>query len=124
MSFYLYLLYGFIGGIIGGMGMGGGTLTIPLLTIFGGVEQKVAQCANLFAFLPMSPIALIQHAKKGLVNTQGITYILVPAMLFSLIGATLATLIEGRLLKNLFGLFLIALAIFRVFSIFSLKNSA
>ena len=50
MSFYLYLLLGFLGGIPAGMGMGGGTVTIPLLALVGGVEQKIAQCANLFAF--------------------------------------------------------------------------
>ena len=58
MQFYLYLILGLIGGIPAGMGMGGGTLTIPLLTVFGGVEQKIAQCANLFSFLPMSGFAL------------------------------------------------------------------
>ena len=45
MSFYLYLLLGFLGGIPAGMGMGGGTVTIPLLVLVGGVEQKIAQCA-------------------------------------------------------------------------------
>ena len=52
MSFYLYLILGFLGGIPAGMGMGGGTVTIPLLVLLGGVEQKIAQAANLFAFLP------------------------------------------------------------------------
>ena len=54
MSFYLYLVLGFLGGIPAGMGMGGGTVTIPLLVLVGGVEQKIAQCANLFSFLPRS----------------------------------------------------------------------
>ena len=66
MSFYIYLILGFVGGIPAGMGMGGGTLTIPLLTLLGGVEQKIAQSANLFSFLPMSIGALKTHEKNGL----------------------------------------------------------
>ena len=50
MAFFVLILLGFIGGIPAGMGMGGGTVTIPLLTLFGGVEQKIAQSANLFSF--------------------------------------------------------------------------
>ncbi|MBQ5927194.1 MAG: TSUP family transporter, partial [Clostridia bacterium] len=71
MRFYLYLLLGFLGGIPAGMGMGGGTVTIPLLILLGGVEQKIAQSANLFAFLPMSLFALSMHAKNGLLKKQG-----------------------------------------------------
>ncbi|MFQ7077391.1 MAG: hypothetical protein ACLRSW_05330 [Christensenellaceae bacterium] len=52
MSFYIYLLLGILGGIPAGMGMGGGTVTIPLLILVGGVEQKIAQSANLFPFSP------------------------------------------------------------------------
>ena len=68
MRFYLYLLLGFLGGIPAGMGMGGGTVTIPLLLLFGGVPQKIAQSANLFAFLPTGACALNVHMKNGLLQ--------------------------------------------------------
>ena len=54
-----------LGGIIGGMGMGGGTLLIPLLTLAAGVEQHLAQAINLMSFVPMSIVALIIHKKNG-----------------------------------------------------------
>ena len=54
MSFLVFLVCGVCGGVLGGMGMGGGTLLIPLLTIFCGVEQGIAQGVNLLSFLPMS----------------------------------------------------------------------
>ena len=111
MSFYLYLLLGFLGGIPAGMGMGGGTVTIPLLVLLGGVEQKVAQCANLYSFLPMSVLALKQHAENKLLKTQGILWIIVPALLFSVLGALLANILPSALLKKGFGVFLIGLAI-------------
>lgn len=53
MAFYICLVSGFVSGLLGGMGMGGGTLLIPVLTIFFSVPQKIAQSTNLLAFLPM-----------------------------------------------------------------------
>lgn len=111
MSFYLYLILGFIGGIPAGMGMGGGTVTIPLLVLVGGVEQKVAQCANLFSFLPMSVGALKTHADNGLLETQGILWIIIPALALSALGTWAAAVLPSQILRKAFGVFLIGLAI-------------
>ena len=111
MSFYLYLLLGIFGGIPAGMGMGGGTVTIPLLGLVGGVEQKVAQCANLFSFLPMSGFALQKHSQNGLVKTQGILWVIIPALLLSIGGSLAAVYLPSVVLKKMFGAFLIGLAV-------------
>lgn len=110
MSFYLYLILGFLGGIPAGMGMGGGTVTIPLLVLIGGVEQKIAQCANLFAFLPMSVGALKTHADNGLLQTKGILWVILPAAAISVLGAFLASVLSSEILKRGFGAFLIGLS--------------
>lgn len=111
MSFYLYLLLGFIGGIPAGMGMGGGTVTIPLLILVGGVEQKLAQCANLFSFLPMSLFALRTHSQNGLLQTKGILWIILPALAVSAAGVFLATALPSALLRKAFGAFLVGLSL-------------
>lgn len=111
MSFYLYLILGFIGGIPAGMGMGGGTVTIPLLVLVGGVEQKIAQCANLFSFLPMSVGALKMHAENGLLKTKGILWVIVPAFCLAAGGSFLAAYLPSEILRKGFGIFLIGLAI-------------
>lgn len=110
MSFYLYVLLGFLGGIPAGMGMGGGTVTIPLLVLVGGVEQKIAQCANLFSFLPMSLGALKLHADNGLLETKGILWIILPALLLSIVGASVAASLSSEVLQKSFGVFLIGLS--------------
>ena len=110
MSFYLYLLLGFLGGIPAGMGMGGGTVTIPLLVLVGGVAQKVAQCANLFSFLPMSIGALKTHGKNGLLKTDGVLWTIVPALVVSVLGTSLAAALPAQLLRKGFGVFLIGLS--------------
>lgn len=122
MSFYLYLVLGFLGGIPAGMGMGGGTVTIPLLVLVGGVEQKIAQCANLFSFLPMSVGALHTHAENGLLKTRGILWIVLPALLLSALGATLAAVLPSDILRKSFGVFLIGLSFMTLRQAFQEKN--
>ena len=124
MSFYLYVILGFIGGIPAGMGMGGGTLTIPLLTLVGGVGQKVAQCANLFAFLPMSGFALRNHAENGLLKTKGILWTIIPALALGAAGALFAAVLRAATLKKLFGAFLMGLSVHGFLTAVKAKNGA
>ena len=115
MSFYLYLILGFLGGIPAGMGMGGGTVTIPLLVLVGGVEQKIAQCANLFSFLPMSAFALKTHAENGLLKLHGILWVILPALALSALGAFIAASLPSEILKKAFGAFLLGLSFFGLY---------
>lgn len=112
--FFLYVLSGVLAGILGGMGMGGGTILIPMLTIFFSVEQHVAQAINLISFIPMSIVALIMHLKNRLVEFKCAKLIIVVGVTFSLLGAYLSKMIKGELLRRFFGFFLIALAIVQV----------
>jgi hypothetical protein len=113
MAFYLLLICGFAGGVLGGMGMGGGTVLIPLLTVVCGISQPVAQGVNLLSFLPMSFPALSVHAKNGLLQKEGLLSLIVPALLFSAAGALVATVLPAALLKRAFGFFLLILSFAR-----------
>lgn len=114
--FFLYLLAGVIGGVFGGMGMGGGTLLIPLLTIFFSVEQKTAQAINLISFIPMALMALKIHLKNKLIDFKGILYIIVPAVVFGILGSLIAKNLNSELLHRCFGAFLIILAAFQLYT--------
>lgn len=122
MSFLVYLLCGALGGLFGGMGMGGGTALIPLLTLFCGVKQNVAQGVNLVAFLPMSAAALAVHARAGLLEKRGLFWLIVPAPLFSAAFSLLATALPSAVLHKGFGAFLIILCIFRFKRVFLMKK--
>ena len=117
MIIFLLILFGFIGGIFGGMGMGGGTMLIPLLTIFLNFSQKVSQGFNIFAFLFMAIFALIIHFKNKLVDIKSVIPIVLSGLLFSMGGAFLATLVDGKILKLIFGIFLILLAVIEIFKL-------
>ncbi len=93
------------------MGMGGGTILIPALTIIFGVEQHVAQATNLIAFLPMALFTLSVHKKNGLLKTEGLSFIVIPAVVTSVAAGFAAALLPSEILKKLFGAFLVALSV-------------
>lgn len=121
MIYFLYFLVGGAAGVLGGMGMGGGTLLIPLLSIFFGAPQHEAQAVNLVAFLPMAIASLAIHFKNKRIETKGLLLAVIPACVFSLLGGLAANFISGELLKKIFGAFLIAIS---VLSFFTAKNSS
>ncbi len=112
----ILFIVGVVGGVLGGMGMGGGTILIPLLSIFNLVSQKQAQAVNLISFIPMAIVVLIIHVKNKLVKGENIFFIIIPASIFAVLGSLISTLIGGDILKRIFGGFLILLSVFELFS--------
>jgi len=111
MNLFYLILAGVISGVIGGMGMGGGTLLIPILTIFLSFEQKSAQAINLLAFIPMSLVALIIHIKNKLVDLKVGIPIMLVGILFSAGGSYLASILSNDILKKIFAVFLLLVGI-------------
>lgn len=112
---WVYLiLAGLCSGLFGGMGMGGGTLLIPILTIFLGFAQKDAQAINLLVFIPMSIVALIIHIKNKLVDFKVGIPIMLVGIIFSIFGSWLASRLSNDLLRRVFGMFLILVGINQV----------
>jgi len=107
----LLVLIGICGGVLGGMGMGGGTLTIPLLTGLAGLSQHAAQAINLIAFLPMSAVALLIHAKNGLVKPKKVVLLIVVAAVTGVAGALCAQAVSAGFLRRAFGVFLAILGV-------------
>ena len=112
----LLVLAGIAAGALGGMGMGGGTILIPVLTIFFDVEQKQAQAINLVAFIPMAIASLIVHVKKKRVEKKGIMWIIIAPKVLKLAGSMVAQAINGEILKRIFGGFLLLLSVAQFFS--------
>ena len=123
MKWFLIALCGVAGGVFGGLGMGGGTLLIPMLVNFFNIEQKIAQSINLISFLPTSIVALIVHIKKKRVDFNGVLYLIIPAVLSSVLGSFLAGNLTNGILQKCFGFFLIALAFFNAYNLFKNEKS-
>ena len=117
MEWLWFMLVGVSGGILGGMGMGGGTVLIPLLGILFGLEQHLSQAINLISFVPMAIVALIIHVKNRLVKTSGLWLIIISGLASCTVGCFIARGINADLLRRIFGGFLTVLSVFQVCSV-------
>ncbi|MBR2433452.1 MAG: sulfite exporter TauE/SafE family protein [Clostridia bacterium] len=122
MNIVLYIIFGILAGVFGGMGLGGGTVLIPLLTIFLSVNQKLAQGYNLLTFLIMAVVAIIIHAKNKLIDLKSIIWIVVFGAVFCVGGALLTTIVDTKILKIIFAIFLILLSIWQFVSALKEKS--
>lgn len=109
MKYFLYVLFGVLGGLIGGMGMGGGTILIPLLTLFLHFPQLEAQTINLISFIPMAVVSLIIHIKNKLVDFSALLKVLPFALVFSILSSFFALKIDGKALGTIFGVFMLVI---------------
>ncbi len=122
MNIFLLILLGIVGGVAGGMGLGGGTILIPLLTIFLNVAQKQAQFLNVFSFVIMAIFIIIFHIKNKLVTVF-------PALIFSSFGVVFSFAtslfvknISNNVLKVWFGIFLLVLAGVQIIALITKKK--
>lgn len=109
MEFVWFLLLAIVSGLLAGMGMGGGTLLIPMLTIIMGVSQEIAQATNLLVFVPCGIICTIIYAKSGLIDFKKGAIIVGASSIVSVIAALIAVKIESKILKIIFGIFIASL---------------
>lgn len=108
----MFFLLGLITGIIGGMGIGGGTILIPSLIFITDLQQQTIQSINLISFIPVAVVALIIHYR----NKNILLKLSYPLIFFGLFGtyisSKLALTISSKLLKKLFGIFLLTMGLY------------
>lgn len=106
---------GILSGIISGMGIGGGAILIPCLSIFFGFDQKLAQNINLIYFIPTAMIALFIHSKNDNIEKKGLLKIILFGIVGAIIGSIIAINMDSQVLKKFFGIFLLFMGINEIF---------
>jgi len=114
MSWLWYILAGLASGVVCGMGMGGGAILIPVLTIILGMEQQAAQKINLLYFIPTATIAIVSHAKSGNIEKSGILRLILYGIVGAIAGALIAVKIDGNYLRKGFAVFLLCMAAYEL----------
>lgn len=109
------ILTGIIAGSVSGLGMGGGTILILVLSNFLEVEQHIAQATNLVFFIPTAISAIIINFKQKLINIKLGLLIIVSGSLGAIIGSEIATSLNATSLKKYFGIFLIIISINEIY---------
>ena len=108
MTPFLYLLSLFATSVVTGalgamLGLGGGTLLVPILTIFFGVNLHYAMGASLVSVIATSSGAAAGFLWLGLSNLRVGLFLAVPTIVGALIGATLVGVVPARILELIFG---------------------
>src|SRR6266540_4164930 len=101
----ILIAVGVIVGVYGGvMGLGGGTVMIPILVLLLGFSQHQAVATSLAAMIP--PVALpavIKYYKDGHVDPKVALWIAVGILAGSFFGALIAGKLSDTALKLVFG---------------------
>ena len=111
------IIIGSIAGIFSGIGMGGGTILIFLLTTFIGLEQHIAQATNLIYFIPTAISAIIVNYKNKNIDTKLAKTVSIWGAVGAVKGAIISSKIEIYKLKKLFGIFLAIIAIHEIYTL-------
>ena len=96
----LLALTGLLAAVLAGMGLGGGVLLIPALTLFFDISQKQAQLISLITYIPMAVTALIINIRKKNLRLKNI-WLFLPAKW-----------LKGDMLRLIYAVFLILFGLF------------
>lgn len=110
----IYAALGAVFGVVGGMGLGGGIVLIPALTLLMGQSQFAAQGMTLFAYLPMAAVALISHVRQRNVRIKSALFLTLFGCAGGVGGYLLALLFGDDMLRTVFAVFLIGAALMRL----------
>ena len=107
----LPLLVGTATGILSAWGVGGGTLLLLVMTLFLGVDQRMAQGINLLYFLPTAGAGLLFHRKTGMLDKQALRQAIPWGVVTAALGAWAATAMDTEVLRKPFGVYLLVMGV-------------
>lgn len=113
----LEIIYGIIAGIVTGLGMGGGTVLILLLTLFKNIDQHIAQATNLIFFIPTSIAAVIINLKQKNIDLKLTISISFFGIIGAIIGAIFSKNISSEYLRKYFAIFVFVIAIHEIYEL-------
>jgi uncharacterized membrane protein YfcA len=108
----LILVIGIVGGFLSGLlGIGGGTVMVPLLVMLGGLTQRESHATSLAAMILIASAALIVYGGAGEVDVVAAVALLIGSLFGARMGADLLSRSSERGLKVAFGTFLLVAAV-------------
>ena len=117
MTIIVSVLTGIIGGVLAGFfGIGGATIMIPAMIYFLNLDQHTAQGTAIAALLPpVGILAAIKYFQGGNVVVNVALYISIGFLIGGLIGATIVHPVPDNILRKLFAVYLILIAVRMLF---------
>jgi uncharacterized protein len=93
------------------VGVGGGTILVPLLTLFLGVPVHAAVAISLLSVIAVSTTASASYLKGGFVDRRVGLTLLVATAAGGIVGGYIAGFLDARVISGLFGIVLVVVAI-------------
>ena len=104
----LAIVGGLGAGLLSGtVGIGGGQVFVPLLTIGFRLPQTLAQGTSLAAIIPTAIVGGVTHLREGNVVAEAAIWMGIGALVGAVIGALTAMEVPAELLARIFGAFLL-----------------
>ena len=113
----LVIIIGVIAGILSGLlGIGGAVFIIPALVLFLGFSQQTAQGTTLLMMVPpIGALAAFQYYKEGTVDFKVAGILAVGFLIGGYFGGKYANQIPQDILKKLFAILLLVIALKMLF---------
>ena len=99
------------GGLSGLLGVGGGIVMVPLLVFWAGYGQRDAHAMSLGAIIPISIAGIATYGIAGQVRYGSALALAAGSIVGAQFGAGMLARIDERLLKVIFGLFLVGVGV-------------
>lgn len=117
MNYIIPIIAGFLSGLIGSMGFGGGGVLIIYLVVFVNIPQLTAQGINLIFFIPCAILATIIYSIKKQIDFKKIYPVIIGGIFGALIASLFLKNLENQLLTKVFAIFLITMGITNLFKL-------
>ena len=116
-SYYWVILWGFITGLVASIiGIGGGTIAVPVILIFFLETMHVAIATSLFVMIFTAAASTLWHS-LNLIGVLDMSFfvagllVAAGAIMGAQIGSHIQTRLKGKTLQLIFGMFMIGIAI-------------
>ncbi len=104
-----------IGVLAGLLGVGGGTLLVPILVLGQGIGQHTAQGISLLMIVPVGIVGVLSYARRSRLVAADLPPLLAGGAVGALSGALLAHRVQAPTLSRIFALFLLVVAAQMIF---------
>ena len=108
LSFLFIVVLGFGAGILTGiMGVGGGVVMVPMMVLLLGVSQHLAQGISMLVIIPTVMVAILKLRNSNLFEYRTALLLAAGSIVGSLLSSNMAQLIDGVILKRIFGVLVV-----------------
>lgn len=123
MNYVVPIIAGFLSGLLGSMGFGGGGVLIIYLALFTNTPQITAQGTNLIFFIPCAILATVIYFFKKQIRIKTILPVISGGIIGSIIASNFLAFFKSEQLSHIFGVFLICIGLYSIFNQFKSRKN-